>query len=644
MINGQMVKSVTSEPAAEKRGETQRALDKHLRELRCLYNIASISGVPQLTMFERIQEIVRVLPRAFHHPENAFARITLDNEEYKTPNYTENMRKLAVDILVNGVKAGAIEIGYTHALSGSNGVFSKEEKLLMDALAERLGAVVEHRRAEQSIKDEKDKAQRYLDLAGVIFLALDEHANIKMINRKGCAILGCEEKDIIGRNWFENFVPPKVRKEELGIWYKLMSGVLKDNRHCQHHVITGTGEECLIDWHHTVLKDENGKITGSLSSGEDITEPAQYQELLETISNGSPLGIYILQDHEFQYTNPQFQRSTGYADVELIGRDLCDLIAPDDADIVRSNITATFLKNNPTPCEFRIVSKDGQLKWMMQTISNIHYKGRPAILGNLMDISERKHLEMKVIEYEEISKMKSDLLATVSHELRTPLATIKGYSTLILDYYHRLETEETKDYLKSIDASTDRLTKLVSNLLDSSQMEAGLLKIEKTLTDINQLIKSVISEASIRADQYQFVVKTSRQPLELELDARRIHQVLDNLIDNAVKYSPSRTKITISASKMEKDVQVVVTDEGPGIPAGELKNIFERMYRLERRFNTGADGVGLGLYICEKLVQAHGGRIWAESEEGKGSTFNFTLPLSAAVKSSGNLPVTALVK
>jgi PAS domain S-box-containing protein len=369
-------------------------------------------------------------------------------------------------------------------------------------------------------------------------------------------------------------------------------------------------------------------------NGDKVRESRQYRELLQTISESSPLGIYILQDERLRYTNAQLQKLTGYSSHELAGLKLLEMVAPADRDVVKSSIAASLLKNSLIPCEYRLTGKNSRARWVMQTVSPTHYGGRPAVLGNLMDISERKHLERKVIEYEELSKMKSDLLSTVSHELRTPLATIKGYSTLILDYYARLGSEETKDYLKSIDLATDRLTKLVDNLLDTSRMEAGLLKLEKLPTSISQLIRGVVAEASIRAERYRFVVKPGSSPMKVNIDARRIRQVLDNLIDNAVKYSPPGAEIQIGAESSQTEVLIGVTDQGPGIPAGELKNIFERMYRIEQRLYSGADGMGLGLYICQKLVQAHGGRIWAESGPGKGSTFKFTLPLNNAAKKS----------
>ena len=249
-----------------------------------------------------------------------------------------------------------------------------------------------------------------------------------------------------------------------------------------------------------------------------------------------------------------------------------------------------------------------------------------------MDITERKYLERKVIEYEELNKMKTDLLATVSHELRTPLATIKGYATMMLDYFARLNTSEKQDYLKSIDHSTDRLALLVDNLLDTSRMEAGLLKLERHSTSITKLIDTATTEARVRAIRHYIVTRFSKDIPRVHLDAKRIRQVLDNLINNAVKYSPQGTEVTISAKKDGNEVQVCVADHGTGIPPEELTNIFDRTNRIEQRLYSGVDGLGLGLYICRRLIEAHGGSIWVESEIGKGSTVFFTLPINNSGK------------
>jgi PAS domain S-box-containing protein len=365
----------------------------------------------------------------------------------------------------------------------------------------------------------------------------------------------------------------------------------------------------------------------------DVTEQKQSRELLQSVYQSSPLGIYIMHDDRLQYANPQFQKITGFNKAELIGRELLSLVAIEDIDVVKSSVVFTLQEASPYPCEYRILNKTGQIKWVMQTVSPIRYEGREAILGSLMDITERKYLERKVIEYEELSKMKSDLLATVSHELRTPLATIKGYSTMILDYFAKLTSEETREYLKSIDNSTDRLSKLVDNLLETSRLEAGLLNLEKTPVAITQLIEKVAVEASIRDNQrHTFATRGKRLP-RANIDAKRIRQVLDNLIDNATKYSPPDTEIIIAAEQSGDELLLSVADHGPGIPAGELRNIFDRMYRIEQRVYSGADGMGLGLYICQRLVEAHGGKIWAESILGQGTTIKFTLPAGSNIKS-----------
>ena len=364
----------------------------------------------------------------------------------------------------------------------------------------------------------------------------------------------------------------------------------------------------------------------------DITERKQSEELIRTISHSSPLGIFIVQNDKFVYTNPQLQKLTGYHEDELLNKDLLDIVAIEDTDVVKSSTLFTLQEDSPYPCEYRIINKNGQIKWVLQTISAIHFQGQAAILGNLMDITERKYLERKVIEYEELNKMKTDLLATVSHELRTPLATIKGYSTMMMDYFPRLNLKEKKDYLKSIDHSTDRLSMLVDNLLDTSRMEAGLLKLEKRSTSVAKLVKAITNEAEVRAKGHQILTRMDKDIPDIGIDAKRIRQVMDNLINNAIKYSPEGTRVTVAVENKDNEILLSVSDQGPGIPPEEVNNVFDRMYRIEQRLYSGVDGLGLGLYICRRLVEAHGGQIWVESTLGKGSTVFFTLPLENSNK------------
>jgi PAS domain S-box-containing protein len=611
----------------------EHALDKHVKELRCLYDIASITGAADISLHERIAKIVDILPRAFQYPDIASARISLNGQEFKTENYRETDRKISADILVRGSRSGAVEIGYIKMPPKTgNNLFSKEERLLLDAIAERLGAITEHRYAEEALRESEEKfSKAFRASPDIITITTLEDGRFIEVNDSFTHYSGYSREEVMGH-----------RAADLGGWAgpeertRMVRMLKKDGRVRNIEVtsVTKTGE-IRFGLFSADLIEIGGKpcIIAVVS---DTTEQKQSQEILQTVSHNSPLGIYIMQDDVLQYTNPQFQKITGYSQQELLGRELLSLVAIEDTDVVRSSTAFTLQEENPYPCEYRILNKTGQIKWVMQTVSPIRYEGREAILGNLMDITERKYLERKVIEYEELSKMKSDLLATVSHELRTPLATIKGYSTMILDYYSRLGANETRDCLRSIDSSTDRLTKLVDNLLDTSRMEAGLLKLEKSPTGIRQLIRKVATEARMRASQHKIITRLDDKLPVVYIDIKRIRQVLDNLIDNAIKYSPPGTEVRISATRNGRELLVGVSDQGWGIPAEELTNIFDRMYRIEQRLSSGADGMGLGLYICQRLVEAHGGRIWAESTVGRGSIVQFTLPVVGRPKGERN--------
>jgi PAS domain S-box-containing protein len=652
------------------RNRMELALDKRVKELRCLYDIASITSTADSTIREKFSEIVNILPRAFQHPDIAAARITLNGESFKTGNYRRTDQKIAADIIVLGSQVGEVEVGYNRPPPATdNGVFSKEERLLLDAVAERLGAIAEHGQAEENIIIERNlgmllsatnslqKAFKYCLEAAVTVSEMDCGAIYAVDTKTGTVDLTYQQglsPEFVRETSHYDVDSPHARLVKAGkpIYTRFAKIDLTAKGPLRPEGLLATGIvpikheneviACINVYSHTrdtipplgqdCLETIASQIGSTIAriSAEDALK--QSQELLQSIYKSSPLGIYILRDEKLKYTNPQLQKITGFSGTDLLDREWLGLVAGEDIEAVRSSMAFTLQEASPYPCEYRILDKTGQTKWVMQTVSPIHYEGEEAIVGNLMDITERKYLERKVIEYEELSQMKSDLLATVSHELRTPLATIKGYSTMILDHFPKLTLEETREYLESIDSSTDRLSKLVDNLLETSRLEAGLLHLEKKPVGLPRLIQRVAAEASIRDNQrHVFTIRHEKLP-RANIDAKRIRQVLDNLIDNAIKYSPSGTEIEISAEQSGPELTIGVADRGLGIPAGELTNIFDRMYRIEQRVYSGADGMGLGLYICQRLVKAHGGKIWAESTVGQGSTFRFTLPVVARIK------------
>ena len=236
---------------------------------------------------------------------------------------------------------------------------------------------------------------------------------------------------------------------------------------------------------------------------------------------------------------------------------------------------------------------------------------------------------MGVIRDNEMNKINNELLSAVSHELRAPLAAIKGYSTMLLDYLSELTTEETKEYLQSIDSATDRMTRLVDDLLDTSRLEEGRLNLEKTPVDIEILIKATVKEAETRTKHHEILTALDSSLPRVNIDPKRIWQVLDNLIDNAARLSPQDTEILISATTDDKEIVISVISDDPGIPDSKFCSISELMYRIGKTNSSRDNGMKLELYICQRLVEAQGGRIWAESIVGKGTSIKFTLPLTS---------------
>jgi len=229
----------------------------------------------------------------------------------------------------------------------------------------------------------------------------------------------------------------------------------------------------------------------------------------------------------------------------------------------------------------------------------------------------------------EADRLKTELLANVSHDLRTPLTSIKGYTTTIIRHYEKLADEEKRDFLHEIDQASDRLTELIENLLQLSKLEAGGFRMNRELVAVDSILANAVEDMEQKAARHVFGLHLQESLPLVEADPRRIRQVVDNLLGNAVKYSSDGARIMVECEANDHEIVTRVHDEGIGIGPHELEKIFERFYQAPSSSQTHkAGGVGLGLAICKGIIEAHGGRIWAESELGKGSSFTFTVPLT----------------
>ena len=227
----------------------------------------------------------------------------------------------------------------------------------------------------------------------------------------------------------------------------------------------------------------------------------------------------------------------------------------------------------------------------------------------------------------EVDRLKSEFISSISHELRTPLGFITGYVTTLLRPNVPHSEETRQEFLQIIEEESEKMLELVENLLDTSRIQAGSFTVEKEPIAIEALARKVVERVESITDQYSLFLSFDPKLTSVLGDSRRLEQVLYNLLDNAVKYSPQGSQITISGKLKNDHAQVCVADEGQGIPQAELPKVFDAFYRIPSPDAQKVRGVGLGLTICRAIVEAHGGSIWVDSVPGKGSIFCFTLPL-----------------
>ena len=248
------------------------------------------------------------------------------------------------------------------------------------------------------------------------------------------------------------------------------------------------------------------------------------------------------------------------------------------------------------------------------------------------DMVER--VEASFNKERDLEQARRELMASVSHDLRTPLASIRAMVESINDGVVT-DPATVKRYLKTLEVEVENLSQLINDLFELSQMDAGVLKLEletSSLTDlISDTLESMSAQATARGRNLHLKGTVEGEVAHVMMDPRRVQRVLYNLVQNAIRYTPSDGSVHILARDTGTEVQVEVKDTGEGIPAEELSRIFDRFYRTEQSRSRDSGGSGLGLSIAKGIVEAHGGRLWVESAIGQGSTFGFALPKKTPV-------------
>ena len=241
-------------------------------------------------------------------------------------------------------------------------------------------------------------------------------------------------------------------------------------------------------------------------------------------------------------------------------------------------------------------------------------------------------VELERLRHEDELK---DFVDVASHEMRHPITVIKGYVTSLSERWKELGDEQREEFMQAIGRGVDRLTRLVSELLDIARIERGRFTIKKRPTDVRAVVTEAVREMRRRGFDNDFELRLPREETVLEADTDRLLEVLLILLENAVSFSPPRSVVEIEAGKDGTAFLLSVRDRGVGIPEGEREKVFRRFYQVEDALHHSTPGMGMGLFIAREIVERHGGRIWNEPREGGGTVFSFTLPLTPAEGGGG---------
>lgn len=517
--------------------------------------------------------------------------------------------------------------------------------------------ITQRKRMDETLKKERDRSQQYLDVAGVMFVGLDVNQKVILINIKGCEILGYSEDEIIGKNWFDHFLPkaniPKIKE----VYNKIVSGTLEPVEYYENPVLTSDGSEKLIAWHNSIIRDESGRIIALLSSGEDITEQKRaVRELRESeeryrsfVQNFRGIAFRGRMDFTPIFFHGAVEEITGYTEKEFLdGKPRWNqIIHPEDLPTLFTEDEAKLhtIPRYSYEREYRIVRRNGAVRWVHEVIQNVcDDSGKPSKLqGAIFDITDRKLAEKSLQESQEkiarLKKMESlGLLAGgVAHDLNNVLSGLVSYPELLL-----LELPEDSKLRKPIESMQKSGRRAVAIVQDLLTVARGVATPKEPL-NINDIIRDYLQSPEVYEFKEFYPAVTIQSNLDndlLNITGSQVHirKVIMNLVSNASEAIKGNGGVVISTVNRYLDrpfrgyddvktgeyAVLSVSDDGSGISSEDLERIFEPFYTKKM---MGRSGTGLGLAVVWNVVQDHKGYIDVQST-GSGTTFKLYFPIS----------------
>lgn len=499
----------------------------------------------------------------------------------------------------------------------------------------------QHQKSKEIVQKVQAEKQQYLDIAAVIFIVIDVDEKITLLNKKGCEILEYTEEEVLGKNWFDTCVPQRERNHVRAIFQQLMQGEIEPVENAETPVVTRSGREKIIAWHNTVIRDDNGEVVATLSSGEEVTERKRFEAALReseekyrTLVDNALVGIYKTSiNGELLYANDALVKILGYKSrQDMMPQNV--VMTYKDPDV--RNIMLKELRETGKVEEFEIeiITHTGQEK----TVLISSFLENDAINGMFMDITERKRIEREKDQQqaEQLQSEKMEVMGAVAEKAARDFSSLIG--TIQENARQAIECLEQNHPaagpLRNIQMGGARAASLTQQLL----LVKGRQHNEEERFNSGEMIAAMMSDID-RITGQEIVVRTEIEPGSWDLlgDREEIELMIMNLIVNGREAMPDggilqihlKNKVvteadcgTVEDARPGSFVQISVMDEGPGIGPEVIPHIFDPFFTTKDE----GESSGLGLSVVYGIAKQHGGWVNISSRHNAGSSFTIHLP------------------
>jgi len=509
--------------------------------------------------------------------------------------------------------------------------------------------VTERRQTEEALRRERDRAQSYLDIAEVILVALNADGRVDLINRKGCQLLGRTETEVLGQPWFDRFVPECDRERTKAIFARLMAGEPDAAERFENHVLAKDGQQWLIAWRNALLTDSDGRVIGTLSSGEDITDRKRQEaqrdaraQFRQALLDAIPIPVFY-KDAEGRYLgcNRAFETFFSVRRDDLVGKTVYDIAPRQQADVYARADRELF--DSPGTQVYEAQTTDARGRTLQVVFHKATFEdteGKVAgLIGAVLDVTEQRRLRERSFHARKMQAM-GRLAAGVAHDFRNQLMVVKWAAERLLRKY--LVSDEGRQEVEEIIKAADISKILTDELLAFGRREM----LHPEVVDLTALVEDLRSSlAAMLREDIRLSVVAGTRPCLARVDARQLRVAVMNLVANARDAMPTGGEIAITTGEARPQDEAAwahgvplgqyavlsVRDTGVGMDDETKRHIFEPFHTTK---NAG-QGTGLGLAMVEGFVGQSGGFVEVDSEPGEGSTFRLHFPRAGQTRPAG---------